>query len=186
MCLKINPENTFEYYIHMPMARGLLKGNWTINGDTLLLDVIKPIIEEKKDDKITEYIEEGEDRTITVLFQDTIPFVGNLVILNNLDTLVIGLDGKVKIGNLGLQRVEILGYFLEDDVVFYLDNDTTSSFLMNVYGNPGVPFLYVAAIETWLIKGKKLYPLIDGRVFTQDYSIMKRYPLKQCLEFDYP
>ena len=184
MSLKINPDNTFEYYIHMPMANGLLKGNWTLNGDTLLLDVIKPIIEEKKDDKITQYIEEGKARTITVLNQDTVPLVGGLVIINDVDTLMIGLDGRIEIDEVGLKRIKIYNFSLDDNVVFNLDGDTNNSFLINVYESPGVPFLYLAVIETWLIKGKILFPIIDGRMSTEDYNIKKRYPLKHCLEFD--
>lgn len=176
LSLQINNDKTFEYNISMDIVgKARLKGTWSVHNDTLILDVPRQEKKKAKESFIEKY--NDNQRTVSVISQDTIPLVGATVVINNTDSLIVNLDGKVQVKRESIEKLEISDFTLNDNVVFYPKDDKVSSYMIHVYESPKVLAVFEIVPKVWIIKDKNLYtPDGDGEL----KNPFKKYSLKKC------
>jgi len=176
LSLQLNCDKTFEYNISMDIiGKAQLKGTWSVHNDTLILDVARQEKKEVKKSIIEKY--NDKSRTVRIISQDTIPLVGAMVIINNTDTLIADLEGKVQVKGKSIEKLEIKDFTLNEKVVFFPEDDKASSFIIYVYESPKELAVFEIVPKIWIIKEKRLYtPNGEGKL----KNPLKKYSLKKC------
>lgn len=166
--ISLNSNNTYQEYISVNNLRDTFYGNWEIKGDTILLQVIDPVIPNYDDkSRVEEYVyNQQSDIQFKIFCNDSLTYLGIPIYLNdNLnDPIYSDANGIVNIPSeteIEKFQVSYIGYW---EVNHKIKLEEANSFKVFLYTREEIPkWTRYNYKYKYLRKGKKLYPYDEYR-----------------------
>ena len=162
----LNRDSTFSYQVATELrGNATFYGHWHLRKDTIVLKIVKPFDDDsliKKEYVICrDTILPDNSSRITIIQEDTVPFILAKLFINDNDTPVALNVRAQAILKSEIKSVRIKYQGLKDRE-FLLNSTRCNDFIVMMYDKQFIPMIYLIPIRKWLVRKNGLLPLDEN------------------------